>query len=90
MRTFSKGFIEGEGRTQGTLFPVVLDYLVPGDHVCRVIDAFVGRLEMNQLGFERVEPAETGRPGYNPRNLSKLYLYVCRSPARSSKRSADP
>jgi len=34
-------FIQGEGRTQGTLFPVVLDDLVPADHVCRVIDAFV-------------------------------------------------
>ena len=36
------GFIQGEGRTQGTLFPVVLDDLVPGEHVCRVIDALVG------------------------------------------------
>jgi hypothetical protein len=40
------GYIEGEGRTQGTLFPVVLDDLVPGDHVCRVIDAFVNTLKM--------------------------------------------
>ena len=51
------GFIQGEGRTQGTLFPVVLDDLVPCDHLCRVIDAFVSRLEMSQLGFERSEPA---------------------------------
>jgi transposase len=50
-------FIQGEGRTQGTLFPVALDDLVPGDHVCRVIDAFVARLEMNELGFERSAPA---------------------------------
>jgi hypothetical protein len=33
------GYIYGEGRHQGTLFPVLLDDLIPGDHVCRVIDA---------------------------------------------------
>jgi hypothetical protein len=38
------GYIEGEGRNQGTLFPVVLDDFVPADHMCRVIDAFVERL----------------------------------------------
>jgi hypothetical protein len=32
------GFIEGEHRNQGTLFPVVLDDLIPADHVCRVIE----------------------------------------------------
>src|ERR1035438_9009729 len=80
------GFIRGEGRAQGTLFPVVLDDLVPADHVCRVIDAFVGRLEMNELGFERAEPAETGRPGYDPRDLLMLYLYGYLLQIRSSRR----
>jgi transposase len=80
------GFIQGEGRTQGTLFPVVLDDLVPVDHVCRAIDAFVGRLDMNELVFERSEPAETGRPGYDPRDLLKLYLYGYLQQVRSSRR----
>ena len=51
-------FIQGEGRSQGTLFPVTLDELIPEDHVCRVIDAFVVRLDVAGLGFER---AEAGR-----------------------------
>jgi hypothetical protein len=39
-RTFlSMGYIQGEGRSQGTLFPVVLDDFVPADRVCGVIDA---------------------------------------------------
>ena len=66
------GYIQGEGRNQATLFPVVLDEFVPADHVCRVIDAFVEKLVMSELGFERAQAAETGRPGYNPRDLLKL------------------
>ena len=80
------GFIQGEGRTQGTLFPVTLDELIPQDHVCRVIDAFVESLDMAGLWFERAEPGETGRPGYDPRDLLKLYLYGYLQQVRSSRR----
>jgi transposase len=79
-------FIQGEGRTQGTLFPLTLDELIPQDHVCRVIDAFVDRLDMAVLGFERAEPGDTGRPGYDPRDLLKLYLYGYLQRVRSSRR----
>jgi len=79
-------YIQGEGRSQGTLFPVVLDDLVPSDHVCRVIDAFVEGLAMAELGFERAEAADTGRPGYDPRDLLKLYLYGYLHQLRSSRR----
>jgi transposase len=80
------GFIQGEARGQHTLFPSTLDDLIPEDHVCRVIEAFVGRLEMGELGFERAEPAETGRPGYDPRDLLRLYLYGYLQQLRSSRR----
>lgn len=80
------GYIRGEGRDQGTLFPVMLDDFVPADHVCRVIDAFVDGLGMAELGFERAEAAETGRPGYDPRDLLKLYLYGYLHTIRSSRR----
>lgn len=80
------GYVQGEGRTQGTLFPVCLEELIPDDHVCRVIDVFVDRLDMAALGFERSEPAETGRPGYDPRDLLKLYLYGYLQQIRSSRR----
>ena len=80
------GYIRGDGRSQGTLFPVVLDDLIPSDHVCRVMDAFVDGLPMVALGFERSEAAETGRPGYDPRDLLKLYLYGYLHTIRSSRR----
>src|SRR6266852_3484015 len=83
---FFMGYVQGEGRTQATLFPVTLEELIPDDHVCRVIDAFVDRLDMAGLGFERAEAAETGRPGYDPRDLLKLYLYGYLQQIRSSRR----
>jgi transposase len=80
------GYVQGEGRKQGTMFPVCLEELIPDDHVCRVIDAFVDRLDMADLGFERAEAADTGRPGYDPRDLLKLYLYGYLQQIRSSRR----
>jgi transposase len=68
------------------LFPVTLEELIPDDHVCRVIDAFVERLEMAALGLERAEAAESGRPGYDRRDLLKLYLYGYLQQIRSSRR----
>lgn len=79
-------YIRGEAREQVTMFPVTLDELIPVDHMCRVIEAFVGRLDMAKLGFVRAEPADTGRPGYDPRDLLKLYLYGYLQQVRSSRR----
>jgi len=80
------GYIHGESRSQVTLFPVSLDDLIPADHLCRVIEAFVVRLDFGALGFVRAEAAETGRPGYDPRDLLKLYLYGYLQQIRSSRR----
>jgi transposase len=79
-------YIQGEGCCQGTLFPVVLDDFVPLDQLCRVIGAFVEMLVMSELGFERAQAAETGRPGYDPRDLLKPYLYGYLNQIRSSRR----
>ena len=80
------GYIRGEARGQESLFPLALDDLIPTDHMCRVIDAFVVRLDIARLGFVRAEAAETGRPGYDPRDLLKLYLYGYLQQLRSSRR----
>jgi transposase len=79
-------FIRGEAREQTTMFPVTLDELIPEDHMCRVVEGFVERLDMAKLGFVRAEPADTGRPGYDPRDLLKLYLYGYLQQVRSSRR----
>lgn len=80
------GYIRGEGRSQGTLFPVTLDELVPADHIARVIERFVDRMDLVQLDFRRARPEETGRPGYDPRDLLKLYIYGYLFQVRTSRR----
>src|SRR2546429_7827398 len=82
---FFMAYIRGEAREQTTMFPATLDELIPVDHMCRVMEAFVGRLNMAKLGFVRAEPAETGRPGYDPRDLLKLYLYGYLRQGRASR-----
>jgi transposase len=80
------GHIVGVGRGQGALFPLCLEDLIPADHACRVIDAFVGSLDLSELGFVRSQAANTGRPGYAPGDLLRLYLYGYLQQVRSSRR----
>jgi transposase len=80
------GYVGGQSRGQAALFPVVLDDLVPEDHAVRVIDAFVAGLDLGQLGFEKAQPAATGRPPYDPADLLRLYLYGYLNQVRSSRR----
>jgi len=77
--------IVDEGRGQRALFPLCLEDLVSADHACRVIDAFVESLDMWALGFVRSQRAGTGRPGYDPRNLLRLYRYGYLQQVRSSR-----
>ncbi len=70
-----KRFVEGVDRGQATLFPEYLEDWINGDSPVRAIDAFVDALDLTELGFEGVEPAETGRPSYHPSALLKLYIY---------------
>ena len=79
------GFIEGENRYQSTLFPERIDDYVDEDSSARVIDVFVDRLDISGLGFKS-EPAETGRPGYNPRVMLKIFIYGYMNKVHSSRR----
>ena len=79
------GFIEGENRYQSTLFPERVDDYVEEDSVVRVIDVFIDRLDISGLGF-KAEPAETGRPGYHPRTMLKIYVYGYLNQVHSSRR----
>ncbi len=81
-----KRFVEGVDRGQATLFPEYLEDWINGDSPVRAIDAFVDALDLTELGFEGVEPAETGRPSYHPSALLKLYIYGYLNRVQSSRR----
>jgi transposase len=79
-------YIAGPDRGQAILLPDVLDDYVTADNPVRFLDAFVAQLDLGGLGFQRAEPAETGRPGYDPGDLLRLYLYGYLHRIRSSRR----
>jgi transposase len=80
------GYVEGVDRSQATLFPDRLDDFVDTDNPVRAVDAFVGALDLRDLGFARAAPAPTGRPGYHPAVLLKLYVYGYLNRIASSRR----
>ena len=78
--------ITGDDRSQILLLPeTVEDYGGP-DNPVRFVDAFVDGLDLEAAGFRRVQPKATGRPGYDPGDLLKLYIYGYLNRIRSSRR----
>lgn len=80
------GFIEGLDRSQTALFPERLEDWIGEDHVVRVVDLFVDHLELAVLGFHRPIATRTGRPGYHPAVLLKLFIYGYLNRIPSSRR----
>ena len=79
-------YIQGTPREQSLLFPEVIDDYITEDNPVRFIDAFVDSLDLEDLGFQRSQPALTGRPPYDPGDLLKLYIYGYLNRIRSSRR----
>jgi transposase/IS5 family transposase len=78
--------ITGRDRSQALLLPESLDDYVGKDNAVRFIEAFVDGLDLAAAGFARVQSKETGRPGYAPADLLKLYIYGYLNRVRSSRR----
>ena len=81
-----KRFVEGMDRGQSTLFPECLEDWICEDNPVRVIDVFVGGLDLAELRFCGVDPEATGRPSYHPSVLLKLYIYGYLNRVQSSRR----
>src|SRR6202790_1280223 len=80
------GVVEGGDRGQSTLFPALLDDYVAEDNPVRAVDVFVDGLDLDKLGFVGVQPLDTGRPGYHPGMMLKLYIYGYLNRVPSSRR----
>jgi len=79
-------YIEGHAREQALLLPASIEDYVAADNPVRFIDAFVDDLDLCEAGFHRSRPKATGRPGYDPGDMLKLYLYGYLNRVRSSRR----
>ena len=79
------GFIQGEDRSQATLFPERLDDYVAEDSAVRVIDVFIDELDLSGLGFKS-QANDTGRPAYHPTTMLKLFVYGYLNRVQSSRR----
>jgi transposase len=77
-------FILGSDRKQTWMLPECVEDYVGEDNPVRFIDAFVDGLDWEKLKVV-VLPAATGRPGYQPADLLKLYLYGYLNRVRSSR-----
>src|SRR3984885_11850318 len=77
-------FIEGCDRRERVFLPACVDDYVAEDNPVRVVDLFVDELDMAALGFAGA--ASTGRPGYHPAMLLKLYIYGYLNQVQSSRR----
>src|ERR1700750_2774370 len=78
--------ISGHDRSQLLLLPEAVDDYVAADNPVRFIEAFVDGLDLAALGFTGTVPKATGRPGYAPADLLKLYIYGYLNRTRSSRR----
>ena len=81
-------YIEGHARDQPLLLPASVEDYVAADNPVRFIDALVDDLDLGGAGFVRSRPKATGRPGYDPADMLKLYLYGYLNRVRSSRRLA--
>lgn len=80
------GYVLGEDRNQVVLFPECLDDYILPDNPIRFVDAFVDRLDLGELGFQKAEPKDMGRPAYHPGLLLRLYVYGYLNNIRSSRK----
>ena len=78
--------LPGHDRSQLLLLPEAVDDYVAADNPVRFIEAFVDGLDLAALGFIGTVPKATGRPGYAPADLLKLYIYGYLNRTRSSRR----
>jgi len=76
----------GTERSQSLLLPERIEDYVGENNPVRFIDAFVDGLDLDAAGFTRVKAKATGRPGYDPADMLKLYIYGYLNRVRSSRR----
>lgn len=72
-------------RCQMNLFPATINDYVSADDPVRVYDAFVGKLNFDELGIP-LEPIKAGAREYYPKDMLKLIIYGTSYGIRTSRK----
>ena len=70
------------------MWMISLDMEISEDSVVRLIDLFVGHIDLEKLGFTKTKAKKEGCPIYQASDLLKLYYYGYFNRIRSSRRLA--
>ncbi|HEX7882390.1 MAG TPA: IS1182 family transposase [Afipia sp.] len=82
-----RSYKSGPCRAQSSLLPPRVEDYVAGDNPVRAIEAYVGALDLEELGFRHAGGGiAAGQPSYDPADLLKAYLYGYLNGVRSSRR----
>ena len=68
-------YIVGIDRYQSQMVTTSLDEMISEDNSVRVIDAYVGSLELSELGFIEYSGTNKGQAPYRRSDLLKLHIY---------------
>ena len=83
----NRSYKSGPGRDQWSLLPPRVEDYVAADNPVRAIEAYVGALDLRELGFRHAGGGiGAGQPSYDPADLLKAYLYGYLNRIRSSRR----
>lgn len=77
-------YIVGTDRNQIKMVTTSLDSLINEDNSVRVIDAYVGSLDLIELGFKEYSGTNRGQAPYRRSDLLKLHIYGYLNKVRSS------
>ena len=77
-----------KGIPREQMWMISLDMEIDQDSVARLIDLFVGHLDLEALGFTKTKANKEGCPIFHASDLLKLYYYGYFNRIRSSRRLA--
>jgi transposase len=77
-----------KGISREQMWMISLDMEISEDSVVRLIDLFVGHLDLDKLGFTKTKANKEGCPIYQASDMLKLYYYGYFNRIRSSRKLA--
>ena len=79
-------YITGADKNQMMLIGYSIDEFIDKDNIARVIEAYVNKLDLEDMGFEIYSAEAAGQRPYDRKELLKLHIYGYMNGIRSSRK----